>query len=504
MCENARDQTANDAAGDEAMKDWHALALGACTLWGNMLLLEPSAGPFPSIPFETRTVSMVFSIFGFMLTFALARTGRSIGSRTAVLAGSALVSCIASIVHFGGWDGLPFWVDTVAVAAFSVAFAVPLVACGEVYAGMAPRRAVVYACLSYLLAWLGCMVVATLPQPVLCLITSLMPLCVLALVVRARRGEPDSANNPPVAGAVDRTDPGVARTDLHAAVASAASCVSPRVLAALGIAYFALGNMWAQTASPADYYAPPAVIVAALTSFVIMGACLALVGRNALTVVYKALLVVQVLVAFLLFEQADFAQVTLVITLVGVKIVAWLLMTGYARAGTSDGVAPALTFSACFLSGHMGEGLGGLLRISGTVGESAMTIVVVLLLVVAAAFLFTAPSAPTVGTTASKTENELDLTDAAPVWNDTSSLASEPLETRIDRLAHAYLLSERETDVFRLWATGHSLKYVQDKLGLSLSTVKTHVSHIYAKTGKHSRAEIVALLDEERGSSPAR
>ena len=57
------------------------------------------------------------------------------------------------------------------------------------------------------------------------------------------------------------------------------------------------------------------------------------------------------------------------------------------------------------------------------------------------------------------------------------------------------MLSARETEVFRLWTTGHTLKYIQEKLYLSPSTVKTHVRHIYDKTGVHSRFEIVELLD---------
>ena len=69
------------------------------------------------------------------------------------------------------------------------------------------------------------------------------------------------------------------------------------------------------------------------------------------------------------------------------------------------------------------------------------------------------------------------------------------LDERVAELASAYMLSARETEVFRLWATGHTLKYIQEKLYLSPSTVKTHVRHIYDKTGVHSRSEIVELLD---------
>ena len=65
-------------------------------------------------------------------------------------------------------------------------------------------------------------------------------------------------------------------------------------------------------------------------------------------------------------------------------------------------------------------------------------------------------------------------------------------------VAERYDLSARETEVFALWATGHDVKYVREKLGLSQSTVKTHVQHIYAKTDTHSRAEVVILLDDAK------
>ena len=64
--------------------------------------------------------------------------------------------------------------------------------------------------------------------------------------------------------------------------------------------------------------------------------------------------------------------------------------------------------------------------------------------------------------------------------------------------ASHYGLSERETDVFALWVTGHGLKHIQNTLFISESTVKTHLRNIYRKCDTHNRAEIIALFEAHR------
>ena len=78
--------------------------------------------------------------------------------------------------------------------------------------------------------------------------------------------------------------------------------------------------------------------------------------------------------------------------------------------------------------------------------------------------------------------------------------SSEPTSTRdaIATFASHYGLSERETDVFALWVTGHGLKYIQNTLFISESTVKTHLRSIYRKCDTHNRAEIIALFEGQR------
>jgi len=52
-------------------------------------------------------------------------------------------------------------------------------------------------------------------------------------------------------------------------------------------------------------------------------------------------------------------------------------------------------------------------------------------------------------------------------------------------------LSDREREIFQLIAEGHSNKAVAELLGIGLTTVETHRSHILEKLDLHSVAEVV-------------
>jgi PAS domain S-box-containing protein len=55
-------------------------------------------------------------------------------------------------------------------------------------------------------------------------------------------------------------------------------------------------------------------------------------------------------------------------------------------------------------------------------------------------------------------------------------------------------LTNREREVVRLVALGSSTRGIAADLGLSFETVRTHVRNAMAKTGAHTRAQLVALL----------
>jgi len=57
-------------------------------------------------------------------------------------------------------------------------------------------------------------------------------------------------------------------------------------------------------------------------------------------------------------------------------------------------------------------------------------------------------------------------------------------------------LTNRESEILRLLAKGYLYKEISDQLGISMSTVRTHVSAVYEKLHVHTRTEAAMKLAE--------
>lgn len=62
-------------------------------------------------------------------------------------------------------------------------------------------------------------------------------------------------------------------------------------------------------------------------------------------------------------------------------------------------------------------------------------------------------------------------------------------------------LTPRETEILILLARGRDGKFIAEKYVLSYQTVKTHIKHLYAKLGVHSRQELINLTDQTIASA---
>ena len=72
----------------------------------------------------------------------------------------------------------------------------------------------------------------------------------------------------------------------------------------------------------------------------------------------------------------------------------------------------------------------------------------------------------------------------------------ERFMSRCDDLAAQYDLTARETEIMGLIAQRKSRAEIEQELFLSQNTVKTHVRHLYAKLGVHSKTDVIALFEE--------
>ena len=86
--------------------------------------------------------------------------------------------------------------------------------------------------------------------------------------------------------------------------------------------------------------------------------------------------------------------------------------------------------------------------------------------------------------------------EAAKATSSASPASPDPVET----FAAAHGISPRERDVLALWLAGRGLKYIENTLFISESTVKSHLRSIYRKCDTHNRDEIISLYEREMRS----
>ncbi len=156
-----------------------------------------------------------------------------------------------------------------------------------------------------------------------------------------------------------------------------------------------------------------------------------------------------------------------------VYLMVWLL---FIELVTSRGIPALIAFgclrAAWFLGAFSGQ-LAGLVLI-----DQPLTVVfIILLLLIVAALLLSG-------------DGSFALKGIEVPLSGQSTLA-----TRVQSLASAHGLSPRETDVLQIWASGHQSSYIEERLHISKNTVKTHLSHIYLKTGAENREELLNLLE---------
>lgn len=85
--------------------------------------------------------------------------------------------------------------------------------------------------------------------------------------------------------------------------------------------------------------------------------------------------------------------------------------------------------------------------------------------------------------------------DALPESDSDGGKKGGRFRRQCETIADRYLLSRRETEVMFLLAKGHKATFIQEKLCISRSTAKTHISHIYRKLDIHTQQELLNMLE---------
>ena len=175
-----------------------------------------------------------------------------------------------------------------------------------------------------------------------------------------------------------------------------------------------------------------------------------------------------------------------------------LVSIGFEIRGARQRGAAALFFvgvsQTAFAAGLAGGFAVGMLPgVSGTFNHTVLAGVALGLVVAMAVIVATAQD---------PMANAQDAVDAALADERDAQEAAERgrWRCRCDAVARQAGLSARETEVFMLLAKGRGTEHIQNKLGISGHTVKTHTYNIYHKMGISSREE---LLDAVEAADPA-
>lgn len=106
--------------------------------------------------------------------------------------------------------------------------------------------------------------------------------------------------------------------------------------------------------------------------------------------------------------------------------------------------------------------------------------------------------------TASQSCSEEQLACAASsssVGVATASLAAfDALRESCGAVSERFGLSDREAEVLVLLTRGRTINQISQELCVSFNTAKSHVRHVYTKTGVHTRKDLFSLVREARNS----
>lgn len=271
---------------------------------------------------------------------------------------------------------------------------------------------------------------------------------------------------------------------------------------AFGIINIIYGVVFGLGAASVTQLAPtPALEVGTAAALVAGAACAHLFirrakGRVRQSAVLRMLspVLVVALVPQSFFSGSVYALCNLL--LLGCYLFLVIVSIGFELRGARERHASPLYFvgmsqASLSLGLALGFALGLVPLATGTLDRSALSGVALGLVVVLAVFVAATQGRMT------------DAQQAADELAAREQMAREHAETgrwktRCADVARKSGLTARETEVFMLLAKGRGIEHIQNKLGISSHTVKSHTYNIYHKMGISSREELLDAIEAEK------
>lgn len=199
--------------------------------------------------------------------------------------------------------------------------------------------------------------------------------------------------------------------------------------------------------------------------------------------------------AFLLLPllEGSFRQVVVSFVFLVFSVTSSLMVVSCARTARNQCLPPVLVYGVfagvvygCSLAGSVVGLFVGAGRDAGLAELSVVALVAVYVLSLAMA----APRRP----------HRRGAGDGEPAASHAAAMneaegAEDAMALRCAVVVERYGLSAREADVLGFLARGRDVPYIAEELVISKNTVRTHTKSIFAKTGVHSRQELIDVVE---------
>lgn len=477
-----------------------AVGYGSISAWGIMMLYVPWAG---SLGFSLQALlSMVPGLVVCLGCLILFRKRPSFSGRTPLVTIAALCTSLGTLAcTYPALVEVPL--AFVAGMALSGGFAILLImAWFDAFVRISPRGIIVLTGCSIVITALESWAIVLCDEALASVLVSLLPMLSFVLL-------PLSSSSEVAPGHLLVRTPGLGD------VLSAA--VPLRTLAGFAITFFVLSSITTIVVGReelARLSAPTLLIPLAVALFFVASGFFARKKIDP-SVLYKVLLCATAAFVFYSFYLGGGNGALTLYAHNVIEAMAWVVL---ALGAKKTPVAPYLVFALGWIVECVGKTLGQLTAPLLAGDPLVLMAIIAMLVLMGVGFAFSegyhfldidedeevagerkVAVSPAEAIEEAAEENEAGesegLAEAEQVAADGPTNAKSP--DLYAAFCAEYDLSPRESEVFRLWVTGHGLKYIQNALFVSESTVKSHLRSIYRKCDTHNRDEIIALFERE-------
>lgn len=502
------------STGTDAASSFFArcvVSLGLYWAWTFFSFNPPISSAFPVA--VLHVTSMVGASVSFLAVCLLRHRIAPLCARKTLLVACGMLT--AATTPFYLMPGVPGPVVLAAACVSGAAVALVVCALAEAFAHLSVKQLLSGTILVFLIAYAVLLLLSGLsafaPRLVVVILASLLPVASALLVTAGGASERcgDASGAPACEAAVAAVAKAGQGSSAKDAARAEFAALPWRTFCVIACMYFAIGGIRVYVEHvTGDLMMSPVwlgvgIVVLALAYAGML--CAAKRPVASLGALYKITLpLVAAAYAVLLTVGQDhpeilgfIAQIACLVT----ECLCWVLIVDRARRG----VSALLVIGAGRFVVQFGMSLGELAGFVGMGDMSLFGTLVIFLLVLSFVFLFSERETSLGAKGQADEAAGLEPGAAAGAGSEglppdaaAAGEPSEPVASADPLYPPEWNLTEREDEILGLWVTSHGLRSIGETLGLSESTVKTHVRHIYEKCGVHSRAELIALLDRVR------